>query len=36
MRSAMEKSQNITIIGGGYISIELIEAFVKIKECNSC
>ena len=32
MRSAMEKSQNITIIGGGYISIELIEAFVKNKK----
>lgn len=32
IRSAMEKSQNITIIGGGYISIELIEAFVKNKK----
>ena len=32
IRAAMEKSQNITLIGGGYISIELIEAFVKNKK----
>ncbi len=32
IRNAMEKSQHITIIGGGYISIELIEAFVKNKK----
>ncbi len=29
VREAMEKAQNITIVGGGYIGIELIEAFVK-------
>ena len=29
IKEAMEKSNNITIIGGGYIAIELIEAFVK-------
>lgn len=29
IRNAMETSQNITIIGGGYISIELLEAFVR-------
>lgn len=29
IRNAMEKSQNITLIGGGSISIELVEAFVK-------
>lgn len=29
IREAMLKSQNITLIGGGYISIELLEAFVK-------
>ena len=32
IRAAMEKSQNITLIGGGYISVELIEAFVKNKK----
>ena len=25
----MEKSNHITIVGGGYIAVELIEAFVK-------
>ena len=29
IRAAMEKAKNITLIGGGYISIELVEAFVK-------
>ena len=29
IRATMLKSNNITIIGGGYISIELLEAFVK-------
>ncbi len=29
IRETMEKVQNITIIGGGYISIELLEAFVR-------
>lgn len=29
IRKTMEQVQNITIIGGGYISIELTEAFVK-------
>lgn len=29
IRETMEKVHNITIIGGGYISIELLEAFVK-------
>lgn len=29
IRETMLKSNNITIIGGGYISIELLEAFVK-------
>lgn len=29
IREAMLKSNNITLIGGGYISIELLEAFVK-------
>lgn len=29
IKEAMLKSRNITIIGGGYIAIELIEAFVK-------
>lgn len=29
IKEAMEKSNNITIVGGGYIAIELIEAFVK-------
>lgn len=29
IREAMEKSNHITIIGGGYIAVELIEAFVK-------
>ncbi len=29
IRKKMETSQNITIIGGGYIAIEMIEAFVK-------
>ena len=32
IRAAMEKSQNITLIGGGYISVELVEAFVKNKK----
>lgn len=32
IRAQMEKSQNITIVGGGYIAIELIEAFVKNKK----
>lgn len=32
IRSSMEKSQNITILGGGYIAVELIEAFVKNKK----
>ena len=29
IREAMRKSQNITLIGGGYISVELIESFIK-------
>lgn len=29
IKNAMQNSENITIIGGGYIAIELIEAFVK-------
>lgn len=29
IRSAMEKAEHITIVGGGYIAIELVEAFVK-------
>lgn len=29
IKETMEKVNNITIIGGGYISIELLEAFVK-------
>ena len=29
IRDTMQKVQNITLIGGGYISIELLEAFVK-------
>ncbi len=29
IRETMEKVQNITIIGGGYISIELLEAFIR-------
>ncbi len=29
IRETMEKSNHITIIGGGYIAVELIEAFVK-------
>ena len=32
IREAMEKSQHIAIVGGGYIAIELIEAFVKNKK----
>ncbi len=29
IRTQMERSQNVVIIGGGYIGIELLEAFVK-------
>lgn len=29
IRKKMEESKNITIVGGGYIAIEMIEAFVK-------
>lgn len=29
IRETMEKVQNVTVIGGGYISIELLEAFVR-------
>lgn len=29
IREKMEKSDHITIVGGGYIAVELIEAFVK-------
>ena len=29
IRETMEKSNHITIVGGGYIAVELIEAFVK-------
>ena len=29
IRKTMEKSNHITIVGGGYIAVELIEAFVK-------
>ena len=29
IRKKMETSKNITIIGGGYIAVEMIEAFVK-------
>lgn len=29
IRKKMESSKNITIIGGGYIAVEMIEAFVK-------
>lgn len=32
IRNAMDNSENITLIGGGYISIELIESFVKNKK----
>ena len=32
IKEAMNRSQNITIVGGGYIAIELIEAFVKNKK----
>lgn len=32
IRNAMEKAQNITLVGGGYISIELIESFIKNKK----
>ncbi len=32
IRTAMQNAQNITLIGGGYISVELIEAFVKNKK----
>lgn len=32
IKETMEKSNNITIVGGGYIAIELIEAFVKNKK----
>lgn len=32
IRNAMDKSENITLVGGGYISIELIESFVKNKK----
>ncbi len=29
VREAMQNAQNVTIIGGGYISIELVEALIK-------
>ncbi len=32
IKDTMNRSQNITIVGGGYIAIELIEAFVKNKK----
>ena len=32
IRKGMEESEHITIIGGGYIAVELIEAFVKNKK----
>lgn len=32
LRNEMLKANNITIVGGGYIAIELIEAFVKNKK----
>lgn len=32
IRNAMDESENITLVGGGYISIELIESFVKNKK----
>ncbi len=32
VRQGMSKSKHITIIGGGYIAIELVEAFVKNKK----
>ena len=32
IRQAMEKSKHITIVGGGYIAVELVEAFVKNKK----
>lgn len=32
IREAMDKARNITIIGGGYIAVELVEAFVKNKK----
>ena len=32
IRETMEAVNNITIIGGGYIGIELLEAFVKNKK----
>lgn len=32
IREAMEKSKHITVIGGGYIAVELVEAFVKNKK----
>lgn len=32
VRSAMQNSEHITIIGGGYIAIELVESFIKNKK----
>ncbi len=32
IKNAMSTAQNITVIGGGYIAVELIEAFVKNKK----
>ena len=32
IKKSMEKAENITIVGGGYIGVELIEAFVKNKK----
>ena len=32
IRQAMEKAKHITIVGGGYIAVELVEAFVKNKK----
>lgn len=32
IKESMKKSENITIVGGGYIGVELIESFVKNKK----
>lgn len=32
IREAMDRSENITIVGGGYIAVELVDAFVKNKK----
>ncbi len=32
IKNAMDKAKHITIVGGGYIAVELVEAFVKNKK----